>query len=376
MKKNVYLDHNANTFVDPSVAKAICGYMETIVGNPSSIHQFGRRSKKHLTSSRDQIARYLNVRPDEVIFNSGGTEGANSIIRGVFDDNPRGHIVTSTLEHSCVYNTVKIMEKRGAQATYLIPGSWGAPKVEDVEAAIREDTRLIAIMAANNETGVKSDVEGIASVALDAGIPLFVDAVALLGREELVIPEGVSAMAFSGQKIHAPMGIGFCFIRRNFKLSPLITAGGQQFGRRAGTENVPGIVGLTEAIRLLTPLTDSMEKLRDHFENALQNNLPDVEINGRGPRVSNTSNLYFKGVGGETLLSKLDLAGVAASHGSACSSGSIEPSRVLVNMGYSMERVLSSLRFSISRKTTQQEIDYAVDVITRTVRELRSLNSF
>lgn len=379
MSSSIYLDHNANTNVDPIVALAISEYMEEMVGNPSSAHQFGRRSKKYLTTARDQIARYLSVRSDEIIFNSGGTEGANSIIQGVFDDRPKGHIITTVLEHSCVFNTVKLMQERGGvDATFVKTGKWGAPTPKAVESAIRNDTRLIAIMAANNETGVKSDIAAIAEVAQSANIPLFVDAVAQFGREELVISEGVSAMAFSGQKIHAPMGIGFCFIRRNFKLSPLISGGGQQFGRRAGTENMPGIVGLSIAVeqlsQLLPKVSNSMRGLRDYFERALIDRIPTIKINGDGPRVVNTSNLYFKGVDGETLLSKLDLAGVAASHGSACSSGSIEPSRILMNMDYSMERVRSSLRFSLSRTTTKEEIDTAIEIIVKAVCDLMKFN--
>lgn len=377
--KPIYLDHNANTFVAPSVLEAVSAYMREVVGNPSSIHHFGRNSKKYFTVSRDTIASYLGVRSDEIIFTSGGTEGANLVIRGIFDERQKGHVITSTAEHSCVYQTVKMLEKRGIEATFLKPGLNGAPSPADVKSAIRPDTCLIAIMSVNNETGVKSDIAGIAQVAQEAGVPFFVDGVAQFGRDEIKIPEGVSAMSFSGQKVHAPLGVGLCFVRKSFKLSCHMTGGGHQFGRRAGTENVPGIVGLAEAMRLLQKELPEglvkMKELRDYFEQQIQARLNDTAVNGEGERVVNTSNIYFAGVDGETLLQKLDMAGVAASHGSACSSGGLEPSRVLLEMGYPLSRVRSSLRFSICRYTTLEEINRAVEIIVNTVNDLRSLNT-
>ena len=379
MNKTIYLDHNANTFVAPPVIEVVAAYMRDIVGNPSSIHRFGRNSKKHFTESRDFIAQHLGVRSDEIIFTSGGTEGANLVIRGLFDGKKKGHVITSTAEHSCVYQTVKILEKRGIEATYLKPGLYGAPSPDSVKSAIRPDTCLIAIMSVNNETGIKSDIHSIAQIAQESGVPFFVDGVAQFGKEEMKIPEGVSAMSFSGQKVHAPLGVGFCFIRKKLKLSSHMTGGGHQFSRRAGTENVPGIVGLAEAVRLLQKeLPEGLVKmttLRDHFEHQLLTRLEETAVNGEGERVVNTSNLYFSGVDGETLLQKLDLAGVAASHGSACSSGGLEPSRVLLEMGYPINRVRSSLRFSICRQTTREEIDQAVEIIVKTVNELRSMNA-
>ncbi|ADI38309.1 cysteine desulfurase [Waddlia chondrophila 2032/99] len=375
MNKAIYLDHNANTFVAPSVIEAVADYMREVVGNPSSIHQYGRNSKKYYTQSRDYIARYLDVRPDEIIFTSGGTEGANLVIRGIFDkNNGKGHVITSTAEHSCVYKTVKMLEKRGIEATYLKPGLYGAPSAVNVKSAIRSDTCLIAIMSVNNETGVKADISSIAQIAQEAGVPFFVDGVAQFGRDTIKIPDGVSAMSFSGQKIHAPLGVGFCFVRKSFKLDSHMTGGGHQFGRRAGTENVSGIVGLAEAVRLLeNELPEGlvkMQSLRDHFEEQLLAKLEGTAINGEGIRVANTSNLYFPEVDGEALLQRLDLAGVAASHGSACSSGGLEPSRVLLEMGYPLSRVRSSLRFSICRHTTREEIDQAIQVIVNAVNEL------
>lgn len=377
MTQRIYLDHNANTPIAPSVAEVINTYMRDSIGNPSSVHHFGRKSKKKLTQSRDIIANFLGVRSDEVVFTSGGTEGANLVIRGLFGGNPKGHMITSHAEHSCVYQTAKVLEGYGLEVTYLNPGTHGAPTPHDVLEAIRPDTRLIALMSVNNETGVKTDIEGIAQIASHHRIPFFVDAVAQFGRDFVSIPDGVSAMAFSGQKIHAPTGIGFCFIRKSFKIPSHMTGGGHQFGRRAGTENLVGIIGIGEAVRLLDQglfeAIEKMKKLRDDFEARLMRALPNVFINGQGERVANTSNLYFQGVDGESLLQKLDIAGVAASHGSACSSGALEPSRVLISMGYPMDRVRSSMRFSFSRMTTEEEVNRAVDLIIKIVNELRSI---
>ena len=227
---------------------------------------------------------------------------------------PGGHIITSSVEHSCVYNTVKAFEKKGHQAAFIAPGLWGAALPEEVKKAIRPNTKLIALMGANNETGVKTDIEAIASMALEAGIPFFVDGVAMLGKGPLVIPEGVSAMSFSGQKIHAPKGVGFCFVRKKLKTVPHLTGGDHEYGRRAGTENLPSIAGLAEAVALCFENQDdtlaSMERLRDKFEETLQKQLGGIVVNGEAPRVVNTSNLCFGGVDGETLLTVLDRRGL------------------------------------------------------------------
>lgn len=370
----IYLDHNAATFAAPEVIAAIHEYLLSGSGNPSSIHSFGRKAQQALTKSRDAIARFLEVRPDEIMFTSGATEGANLMIRGLLQLQPNGHVISSSAEHSCVYNTLKLLEKQGTKVTFLDPGPYGAVTPDQVREALRSDTCLIALMAANNETGVKTDLAGVARIAQEAKIPFFVDAVALLGKERFRIPPGVSAMCFSGQKIHAPQGIGFCFVRKNLKFTPLITGGAQQYGRRAGTENVPGIVGLAKAVELLERLPNEaykqMHALRDYFESELKRRVG-AEVNGEGERVGNTSNLYFPGVEGEALLAMLDLEGVAASHGSACSSGALEPSRILTNMALGKERVRASLRFSISRFTTKEEIDRALDIIEKVARKLR-----
>lgn len=373
MKQRIYLDNNASTQLDPRVLKALIAHLSEDTGNPSSIHSFGQAARSAINNARRIIASYLNVKPHEIIFTSGGTEGINMFIRGLLGIET-GHIITSSVEHSCVNSAIKFLEVQGCRTTFLSPGLWGAVKPEAVREAIRPDTRLIALMAVNNETGIKTDIDGVAAIAREAKIPFLVDGVSLLGKEQFTIPEGVSGMCFSGHKLHAPKGIGFSFIRSNMKLSPLISGGEQEYGKRGGTENASGIVALAEAIGILrSELPEAslkMEKLRDKFEKNLMGQLPNVGINGQGPRIVNTSNLWFAGVEGESLLTGLDMEGVAVSHGSACSSGALEPSRVLLNMGISDELARSSIRISLSRFTTEEEIDAAIGIIVRVVKKL------
>lgn len=371
MNGRIYLDNNASTAVDPCIIPSIIQHLQTIQGNPSSLHAPGLEARKILSASREFISQFLKVRPTEIVFTSSGTEGLNMVLRGIAALQPRGHIVTSSVEHPAVYSTVKYLETLGMQATYLHPGLWGAVKPEAVEAALRSDTCLIALMAVNNETGVKTDINAIAAIAKEKGIPLLVDGVAWLGKEPVVIPDGVSAMCFSGYKFHAPKGTGFAYLRRTLKLSPLITGGEQEFGRRAGTENLPGIVGMVEALKILASVqeekAEQMAYLRNKLEKTLIENIPGVFVNGEGPRICNTTNLTFEGVEGETLLAKLDMKGIAASHGSACASGALEPSRILLNMGLSRKQAASALRFSLSRFTTEEEIDCAIERIIESV---------
>lgn len=376
MSNRIYLDHNASSPLDPIVLKAVIQELQEEVGNPSSVHWHGKKSRRRLEEARQIISDYLNVKPQEIIFTSSGTEGANLALRGVFSDQKfSGHVVTCGAEHSCVYQIVKDLEKKGCQVTFLTAGSWGCVALEQLQAALRPDTKLITLMAVNNETGVKTDIEAIATVAQKAGITLIVDGVALLGKEFFTIPKGVTAMFFSGHKLHAPKGIGVLFCRQSLKLTPLFVGGEQEFNRRAGSENLSGAIGFAKAVELLKgheeEFADHMRMLRDRLEKGLQARLDNVVVNGEGPRISNTSNLSFLGVDGESLLISLDQEGISVSHGSACSSGALEPSRVLLDMGIPLDRARSSLRFSVSRFTTIEEIDKAIDIIVKVVTRLR-----
>ncbi|HSX03746.1 MAG TPA: cysteine desulfurase family protein [Rhabdochlamydiaceae bacterium] len=359
----IYLDNNASTCLDKRVAEAMIQELEKGPANPSSIHYFGREAKNRLNLARRIISDYLQVKPGELFFSSSGTESLNTILRTI----QQGHLITSDIEHSAIYKTVQILEKKGCSATYLSTGLEGFVSPSDVKNAIKSDTRLIVLSAVNSETGVKNPIDEIALIAKEANIPFIVDAVCLLGKEPFKISDGISAMIFSAHKLHGPKGVGLAWIHPRFKFEPLITGGDQEFSKRAGTENLFGIIGFAKAIELLKEelpaATVRMGSLRDRFEKKLMEQLPNVQINGQGPRVVNTSNLSFLGVDGEALLMKLDLSGIAASHGSACSSGALEPSRVLRNMGLSKERASCAIRFSLSRFTTEEEIDQAVKVI-------------
>jgi len=360
MRQRIYLDNSATTQLDSRVFKAMIQELERPTGNPSSLHGFGREAKKRLTSERDCIAHFLKIKSSELIFTSGGTEALNLLIHGLYSG---GEILSSDVEHAAVYKTLLNF----SDVTLLPARLHGAITPEQLEAAITERTRLIVLTAVNSETGVKSDVEALAAIAEMHKIPLIIDAVAWLGKERFVIPRGVTGMAFSAHKIHGPKGAGAAFIRSGAQLSPCITGGEQEKGRRAGTENITGIVGFAEAIRqldlLLPEATERMEQLMQLF---IQGVLAKTEavINGEGPKICSTINLSFPGHLGEDLLIQLDLLGVATSHGSACSSGALEPSRVLLNMGYEAIRTKSALRFSISRETTEQEILEAVAIIS------------
>lgn len=373
--KRIYLDNNATTQLDDQILNVLVRELKEHFGNPSSVHKEGRASRNQMIEARNLVASYFHVKTSEIMFTSSGTEALNTIIRGFCEDKAPGHIITSSVEHSAVYTTLQAMKSKGWDVTFLSPGKYGAITADAVQSALRSDTSLIVLMAVNNEIGVKTDFHAVATIAEKRRIPFFVDAVALLGKESFTIPTGVSAICFSGHKIHAPKGVGCAVVRNHLKLQPLITGGDQEYGHRGGTEDMPAIVAFAEAIRLLSielpQASEKMRFLRDRFEEGLFSRLSGLYVNGEGPRIANTSNLYFENLDGESLLQTLDLEGISASLGSACSAGALEPSRVLLNMGFPMERASSSLRFSLSRFTTEEEIDASIEIITRVVTQLR-----
>ncbi len=373
--KKIYLDNNATTALDPRVIEAMQEVLTPIPFNSSSIHSFGQESKKLLTKSRDTIAHALHVKPQEIVFTSGATEALNLLLRGFYT--PGTHIITSNVEHPAVRETLQALEKQGAKVTYLPAGLWGAVQPHQLIEALTPETRLIVLMAANNITGVKTDIAAIADIAQQRNIPFIVDGVQVLGKEIFHISPGISAMAFSGHKLHGPAGSGFAFIRSSTKLLPQITGGSQEYGRRAGTENLLGIVGLAKAIELLATelpaATERMRTLRDRLTEGLMENLGNIVVHGQGPRICNTAHMGFPGIDGETLLLQLDLAGLAASHGSACTSGGLEPSPILLNMQIPASLARTSIRFSLSRTTTPQEIDTAIELVTQLVKKQKNL---
>jgi cysteine desulfurase len=367
--KRIYLDNNATTALDPQVFTLLSHTLQHSFGNPSSIHSFGQEAKALLVKARQTLADICSVRSQEILFTSTATEALNLLIRGFFGSRPSGHMITSKGEHAAVFRTVEHMQAQGVDVTFLDIGAYGAPTPESLQQAIRPETRLICLMAANNETGVCSDIEAYADIAARFQIPLIVDGVALFGKKALSPHPGISAIAFSGHKFHGPKGVAFAVIRKGLKLCPCIIGGEQEYGLRAGTENLPAIVAMAEAAiiaqRSLEQSCLHMQTLRDYFEERVKALLPTISINGQGPRVANTSNICFEGCDGEALLMYLDLHGVAASLGSACSSGAIEPSRVLLEMGLTRRQALSSLRFSLSRFTTKEEIDRTVALLSK-----------
>jgi cysteine desulfurase len=376
MKPRIFLDNNATTAVDPRVAQAIAEELAAPPSNPSSVHAFGQEAKKRLLAAREAIAEHLLIKPHEMIFTSGGTESMNLLIHGILADNPHVHLISSDIEHACVYHTLRRWEKQGTAITFLSAGLWGAIAPDAIAQAVRPNTRAIILSAANSETGVKNDIETIAAIAQERNIPLIVDGVALLGKELFSIPTGVAAMGFSSHKLHGPKGVGFAWARSTLSLSAWQSGGDQEYGRRAGTENLPGIIGLAAAIKLLREelpsASERMRQLRDRLQLELCSQLDPVIVNGQGPRITNTCNLSFPGVHGEDLLIALDLAGIAVSHGSACSSGALEPSRVLTQMGIPHQEAKSAIRFSLSRFTTDEEIDRCIEAVVLAVRKLRS----
>ena len=377
--RRVYLDNNASTPVLPEVFEAMRPYYLEKFGNASSIHHFGQHARAAVEKSRAAVAALLNARPAEVVFTSGGTEGDNL---GIFGLVRRGdHVITSTIEHSAVMNTCKRLEQMGNEVTYVPVNGRGEVEPDEVQRAIRPDTRLISIMMANNETGVVQPVEAIGEIAREADIFFHSDAVQAAGKIPIDVQKiGCDALSISGHKIHAPQGTGALFIRKGTLLQPLFYGGNHERQRRAGTENLPGIVGLGKAAEIARHWLEhggpaEMAGMRDQLENAVLNSMDALGVNGAGAaRVPNTTSIYFDHVEGEALVIALDLKGLAVSSGAACSSGAIEPSHVLLAMGLSHERARASVRISLGKQTTQEEVDFAIQVIPQTVARLRELS--
>ncbi len=378
MTAKIYLDNNATTELDPAVAAVLINDLKSPPSNPSSMHSFGRDAKLKVLKARGFIAKFFGVKPHEVIFTSSGTESMNLLLRGLIDPSLAPHILTSNVEHSCVQKTLLDLESKGCRVSFLPAGLEGAVSPAELSAAITPDVKFLVFNAANSETGVKHDLEAFSKIALERNIPLIVDGVAQLGKEAFPLYLGILGAGFSAHKFHGPKGIGFLIMRSHptLRFKPLLTGGGQEFDIRSGTENVGGILGLEEALiqveKSLPTATSQMQTLRDRFEKAILESLSFAHINGTGPRLCNVSNLCFPGIDAETLLIQLDLHGVAASQGSACSSGALEPSRILLAMGLSQSQAKSSLRFSLSRFTTEKEIDRAAAVIVELSKQLKA----
>jgi cysteine desulfurase len=362
----VYLDNNATTAVAPDVLEILQRTLRDVYGNASSIHREGQTARRVLEDARESVARLLGATAREIVFTSGGTESNNAAIFGAVPPSGRFHIVTTEIEHPSVAEAVRELERRGAEVTRVPPLRTGAVPANAVIDALRDDTRLVAVMLANNETGVVQTVEEIGRATRERGVHLHCDAVQAAGKIPVdVAALGCDTLAISAHKLHAPKGIGALYVRRGLTMSAHLHGGAQERRRRAGTENVP-LAAAFGAAAALPSAAPQMSALRDQFESALRESL-DVVINGaETARLPNTSNVTFRGADGEGIVIALDLSGVAVSTGSACSSGRVEPSPVLLAMGLTPDEARSTVRFSLSRFTTAEEMERAVALV-RTV---------
>ena len=373
MKDFIYLDNNATTLLDPLVKKHM-SFLPDKPYNPSSIHFLGKEAKKIITQARDTIASALCAPSSTLYFTSGGTESMNMLINGLYSG--KGNILSTNIEHSCVFESLSHLQKNGVHVEYVPVGFEGAPSVDSIKAHINKETTMMVFSAVYSETGAKLNLEEVAKLALNHRITLVIDGVALLGKEAFTIYPGITGMGFSSHKLHGPKGVGLAYIAHDACCKPLLFGGPQENGQRAGTENLEGIHGFSKAVELLSielpSASKKMEELRELFENVLKKQLPDVEINGTASRICNTSNIYFPDIDAESLLIAMDRYGICASAGSACSSGALEPSRVLLNMGFARKRAKSSVRFSFCRFNNKEEIEKAAIVICDIVKKIRS----
>ncbi len=379
--KKIYFDHSATTPVDSRVVEAMIPYMTEKFGNASSIHSFGREAKVALEDARESIAAFCGAHVNEIYFTSGGTESDNIAIQGVARQywGQKKHIITSKIEHHAVLHTCENLEKWGFEVSYVKPDKYGMITPEAVEAHIKENTILISVMHANNEIGTINPIEKIGELAREKGILFHTDAVQSFGKIPIDLEKlPVDLMAVSAHKIYGPKGVGVLFVRRGVKLSPITFGGAHERNRRPGTENVPGIIGLAKAVEICKNEPAEEEKirqLRDSFFEKIKSRIPNVHLNGHPEkRLAGLLNVTFSGIEGEAILLSLDMKGIAASSGSACTSGSTDPSHVLAAMGVPPELARASIRFSLGRSNTMEEIDYAVDVLEDVVSRLRSMS--
>lgn len=379
-ERRIYMDNAATTATRPEVLEAMLPYFTQYYGNPSSIHAFGRDARRAMENARRQVAAALNCEPREVYFTGGGSESDNWAIRCALQNKQGKHIITSAIEHHAVLHTCEYMEKQGYEVTYLPVDEYGIVSVEDVKKAIRPDTALITIMAANNEIGAIQPIAEIGRIAKEAGILFHTDAVQAIGAIPVDVKEwNVDMLSLSGHKFHAPKGVGALYIRKGIRISNLIYGGAQERGLRAGTENLPSIVGLGKAIELavaeLPEYSKRLTALRDRLIDGILNNIPDVQLNGhRTQRLPGNVNVSVRYVEGEALLMRLDLAGIAASSGSACTSGSLDPSHVLLAIGLPHEIAHGSLRLSLGTDTTEEDVDYVIETLPNIVNTLRAMS--
>jgi len=378
----VYLDNSATTAVDKEVLASMLPYFSEIYGNPSSLHAFGRNALKAVDESRAIIASILRAKPSEIYFTSGATESNNWALKGVVwaSKNEKKHIITSAIEHPAVIDTCRELEKEGVEVTYIKVDKDGIVNPEDIRAAIREDTVLISVMAANNEMGAIQPIAEIGAIARDEGVFFHTDAVQAIESQAIDVEKmNIDLLSLSAHKFHGPKGIGILYIRSGVRLDKLIHGGHQERRQRAGTTNTPLIIGMAKAMEISARdrgvNNQRMTELRDYFIDRVLNEVPYSYLNGgRDKRLPNNVNISFGFIEGESILMTLDLKGIAVSSGSACSSGSLEPSHVILALGVKEELAHSSIRFSLGRDTTKEEIDYTINTLKEAVDRLRGMS--
>jgi cysteine desulfurase len=375
----IYLDNNATTPVLPEVLEAMRPYFGEHFGNASSIHHHGQETRAAVERARDSVASLLGCRAAEIVFTSGGTEADNLAIAGL--TSAGDHVITSTIEHHAVLLSCKHLEETGCDVTYVPVDGRGLVDPDDVRRALLPNTKLISIMMANNETGVLQPVEEIGKIAAEADVSFHTDAVQAAGKVSIDVNRiGCDVLSISGHKMHAPQGVGALYVRKGTRLQPLFYGGRHERSRRAGTENVPGIVALGKAAELARQGFErgddkKMSALRDRLQQGILAQVEDGAVNGAGaPRVPNTSNIHFDHIEGESMVISLDLKGLAVSTGAACSSGAIEPSHVLTAMGLRSDQARASIRFSLGKQNTGDDIDLALALVPETVARLRELS--
>ncbi len=378
----VYLDHAATTYTDPEVFEAMKPYFCEVFGNASSLHGFGREAARAVDKARGQVAAALGCKPSEVYFTSGGTESDNWALKGIMHahtDKGR-HLITSKIEHHAVLHACEQLEKEGFEVTYVDVDETGKIRMDQLEAAIRPDTVLVSVMAANNEVGTVQPIGEIAKLCKAKGALFHTDAVQAVGSLPLNVSEqGIDLLSLSAHKFYGPKGVGALIVRNGVRLDKLIIGGAQERSMRGGTTNTPGIVGLGEAIARAVGGMEAnnahVRALRDHFIDRVQKEIPDLRLNGHPTdRLPNNVNFSFEYVEGESILMTLDLKGIAVSSGSACTSGSLDPSHVLLAMGVPVELAHGSIRFTFGRRNTLEETDYTVEVLKETLQNLRAMS--
>ena len=382
MKKLIYLDNAATTKTAPEVVEAMLPYFSEAYGNPSSIYSLAGESRKAVDQARETIARALGARPEEIYFTAGGTESDNWALKAAaeFYRKKGNHIITTKIEHHAVLHSCQWLEKQGFEVTYLNVDENGVVRLEELKAAIRPTTILISIMYANNEIGTIQPIREIGEIAHEHGILFHTDAVQAFGQLPIQVDDcRIDMLSASGHKLNGPKGIGFLYIRKGVKIRSFIHGGAQERKRRAGTENVPGIVGLGKAVEravgTMEERTETERRLRDYLIDRVLKEIPYARLNGhRSQRLPNNANFSFQFIEGESLLIMLDMEGICGSSGSACTSGSLDPSHVLLAIGLPHEIAHGSLRLTLNEEITKEELDYVVDTLKRNVEKLRGMS--